>query len=276
MTSLPIYPIGTMIRLYTGIPGSNLRYTALVLPQETLLEVKNPHTKERRQFATMDDWLTARQTPGSAITYNYDKSKGKLIKNLHGFAVPAANGSVGNSWLRWCFSLMYEASAHLHEREDVRSAYNSLAELLEKHSDSLRSRGCLYVIDRYTLTELAYSERADCGGLRMELTLQDKVQKEAVNAEIATAYKVLHDCIYSDIERYIKYKQAELRYNDRLKQIQKQTAYFEKQVERNKSLLRWTETKVAQLCAESKKTVELINANRSMFLSENRKEMIRH
>ena len=270
MTSLPIYPVGTKIRIYHGIPYTSEHHTAIVLPNETVLEIKNPHTNTRTTFPTMADWKSARETSASTTVYDYTDAKGELIEDLRGFAVPSVDENVVNRWLRWCFSLMNEAAPFLCEREYVIGAYNKLATVLMKYRDVLESTGCLHVIDRYTLTELTYGDRAECGGLRMNLTLTDKAEATAASAEISKAYKGLHKRIYTDIERFCNYKQAEAKYNRLQKMIRSQIIRLEMQASRCKNKLNAVQSQIAELRAESLTVAQAADAIRREYLIDDR------
>lgn len=247
------YTIGSLLRIFTA--DRSKHYTAVVLKDGKLLEVKNPETTERTMFESVEKYLELRLVDGATLEVSdketvvkerKEKVKVEGVKSKKNkIRCPKASGPWSN-WIRWCYSIMKEGARDLLSNEDVIVAYNTYAKILFKYKDELSTdQTFTRKYYRYNLTNITETSKeivniGSTWGLGAQFWFTNgkgynaSVPEEKrytlddfkrIRAEIKAAYVELHALVAEPISTYIKNYttrkkcQDDLKYQLRVKHI---------------------------------------------------------
>jgi hypothetical protein len=129
------YSPGTLFRIYAA--DNSKHYTAVLLKDGQVLEVKNPDTGKRETFPGLSMWRASHSATEDEVKVDFSKGVGVVIgSNTNGFNYPTEKHSAYN-WVKWCYSIVTEAVPQLLDSEEFKTAYNNMVDLLTKHKKEL-------------------------------------------------------------------------------------------------------------------------------------------
>ena len=184
--------------------------------------------------------------------------KPKKVKN-NGFNVPPkSNDTNPNKWAIYIFNTIKEAAPTLLERDDVRTAYNNLVEILNNAGTHFRTsmtmRQRQYNVSYIKITQEMelplYRNYLYRNGVYDETAGAEERRK--MNQDILNSYTVLYELIKRDVVPFIEIKEHE--YNQKTN-----TVYFRKCMERVDGSIRDCENiirKYEQNIAQTNKQIE--------------------
>ena len=255
MTSLPIYPEHTVIRIFT--PDRSAHYTGIVCQEGTVIEVKRPNTDGQppSKYPSYAAWIAERRTdPEMHIAIDYKKATGAPITDLHGFNYPLdCPWSNRTGWLRWVFNLINEATPHHMSNPTVRDAYNEIVRVAEEAGSnlwfSLTFRGNPY----FAASELIYdpSTNTRLAGLHAGLNIRDDPIKTAkLTYELLSAYKAMIDIVGADIRAFAAKKWMARAKELALAGMRKDAVYLERRVVTLEAELKYAKAALERQCAK--------------------------
>ena len=248
------YQVGTVFRLYNS--DSSKHYTAIMLKDGKVMEVKNPDGgRVGTKFNSVEEFKTEREMEGGKLVVDTSKACGLPIgEDTHGFKYPRVNESRGwSAWPRWYYNLMLEVMPQLLDREDVRSAYNSLVDALEKcdkQQMTINSHMSNSKSARFHMEYLKWNEGNKFKGLPIYFATESyggyspyyrrnfkQQEYDEARALIVTHYKQLYDMthaeLHANMEKRDKIARLESRIHDKVKAmgvIKRRIARLEDQV----------------------------------------------
>jgi hypothetical protein len=140
---------GTLYRIFTA--DRSKHYTAVLLKDGKLLEVKNPDGGEKVMFDSLDLFKEARLTEGGVVE-SMDKvtackerkekvDRGEVCasgKKVRAKKIRCPNKKYEwSKWLLWVYSMMKEGLRYLLTNEEVIDAYNNYGKILYKYGEEL-------------------------------------------------------------------------------------------------------------------------------------------
>jgi hypothetical protein len=129
------YNPGTMFRIYAA--DNSKHYTAVLLKDGQVLEVKNPDTGKKETFPSLTMWRASHSATEEDVKVDASKSSGIVIgSDTSGFNYPTEKYSAYR-WIQWCYSIVKEAAPQLLNSEEFKTAYNKMVELCTKHKQEL-------------------------------------------------------------------------------------------------------------------------------------------
>lgn len=142
------YTPGTLFRAH--VADKSKHYTALLLKNGAVLELKNPDTGVKSTFDSFDHWRASH--PDCTLEIDASKSSGIVDgSDTHGFNYPAEKHKA-YYFIQWVYSIVVELAPHLLTSEELRSAYNSMVDLCNKHKSELcHWYGDFKGMDRYSV-----------------------------------------------------------------------------------------------------------------------------
>lgn len=143
------YAPGTLFRLYSS--DKSKHYTAVLLKDGKVLEVKNPDTGNRETFPGLSMWRASHGAAEDEVQIDSSKGVGIVIDSeTKGFNYPNEKHSA-YKWVQWCYSIVKEASPQLLKSEEFKLAYNNMVELCTKHKQELTDWRCYSAgVSRYS------------------------------------------------------------------------------------------------------------------------------
>lgn len=147
------YAPGTLFRIST--PDKSNHFTAVLLKDGKVLEVKNPHTGKKEIFPSLTMWRASHGASEEEVQVDASKGSGVVISSIaDGFNYPTENISAYN-WIRWCYSIVKEAAPQLLEVEEFKLAYNKMVEVCTKYKQELDDyRNYITGSNHYTSTNI--------------------------------------------------------------------------------------------------------------------------
>ncbi len=238
MTSLPILPEKTVVRIYNT--DRSAHYSAVVLEDGSILEVKKPNAPfpapPPTKYSSYAEWIAERRKePYTAIDIDYGKAYGIMITDLHGFNYPPAAPRQPNNkaWLRWIFQLINEGAPQHLSNPEVRDAYNAIVKVVEEAADefwvSLSFRGSPY----FAASDLIYDPATNTklAGLNAAFNIRaDPVKAARLTYEFLAAYKTLITIAGSDIRTFAVAKQRKIYKEQVLTAMRKDEVYLANRV----------------------------------------------
>jgi hypothetical protein len=134
------YNPGTLFRIY----NDSIHFTSLMTKDGKLLEIKNPNSKEKRLFNSLDEWCLSHNMSEKDVKIDTSKSSGIVIKDTNGFNYPKENHTA-YVWVRWCYSIVSELAPQLLESNEFKIEYNKMVELCNKYKDKLYHNSYLFI-----------------------------------------------------------------------------------------------------------------------------------
>ncbi len=233
----------------TYLPGSLFRYykedgthyTAVLLKDGRVLEVKNPETKEKTKFASLAEWKEIRGFAEDKIQLDTERT-----------TTNSANGGTGDSslkmkyprnskkincQLRWYYDMMKECNPAMLDNEEIIKAYNALVDVCHKYYDDLYpsymySRKCYkYLYDLFMYT--GQSQWNKWAGFQACFPCENdyygakktNINFDVAREEILACYKTFYDLVHKDLHSYMEKKEKE---RSTLKRIERYKAYIAK------------------------------------------------
>ena len=223
------YNPGTMFRIYSA--DNSKHYTAVLLKDGQVLEVKNPDTGKKETFPSLTMWRASHGATEEDVKVDASKSSGVVIgSDTNGFNYPPAFGRVYR-WVQWCYSIVKEAAPELLKSEEFKTAYNNMVELCTKHMQELTDwRSYSPGINRYNPSNIRIATknqyRGEMSGFPGSFQYQyysnspysgpgykryTKEDYDKATSEIGEAYVAIVNIIKPEIEDYMakKYKIAQ-------------------------------------------------------------------
>jgi hypothetical protein len=131
------YLPGTILRAYPTADDKGYHYTAILLKDGKVLEVKNPVTGTKATYESLDTWM---EWHGDhTIAADTSKASRYIIPStgVDGLNYPTEKNPA-YLWLQWLYSIVYEFAPHLLKSDDFVLAYNTMVELATKHKTELK------------------------------------------------------------------------------------------------------------------------------------------
>lgn len=229
------YAPGTLFRLSD-------KYTAVLLKDGSVLEVKNKDTNTKSKYESFEAWQTAH--PDLPLTVDKTKASGVVIgSDTNGFNYPREKHEVF-LWVQWCYIMICEGAPHLLKNEELKTLYNRMVELVSQQKGFLDhyyfySSGPLsYSLKllNWQPTRLDYGKEVPnprCGypGIFRckEFDISDK-NLTPNQQEIIQTYKKILDIVELDLKPYVKKKQECYEKNKRIAYKQRQINYLQKKI----------------------------------------------
>jgi hypothetical protein len=132
---------GTLYRAYPKGEKSK-HYTAVLLKDGKVLEVKNLDSKIKTKYDSIELWQAAH--PECSIEKDESKKSYKI-----GLNVPTEKCSA-YIWLKWCYSIVKEAAPELLNSKKFKIAYNKMVDTCTKHKYDLICFTVISGVNRYS------------------------------------------------------------------------------------------------------------------------------
>lgn len=257
------YNPGTMFRIYSA--DNSKHYTAVILKDGQVLEVKNPDTGKKETFPSLTMWRASHSATEEDIKVDASKSSGVVIgSDTSDFNYPTEK-HYAYKWVQWCYSIVKEAAQQLLKSEEFKLAYNNMVELCTKHKQELTDyRNYSSSMNRYSLNNILIATKNQyCGEMsgfpgrfqyqiysyspysgvgHKRYTARDYTQ---AGDELGAAYVAIVNIIKPEIETYmtkqhkiaqtkndISYRQAAIkRYEKKLSNLQNQINWYKSYIE---------------------------------------------
>lgn len=147
MSSETTYAPGTLFRIYSTADSPSIsfpttgskHYTAVLLKDGKVLEVKNPDTGKKETFPSLTMWRASHGATEDDVKVDSSNSNGIVVgTDTNDFNYPKENLS-SYSWVRWLYLMVGEAAPQLLKSEEFKTLYNKMVELCNKHKQELRN-----------------------------------------------------------------------------------------------------------------------------------------
>jgi hypothetical protein len=127
------YLPGTIFRYFTA--DNSKHYTALLLKNGKVLELKNPDTGVKLTFDSFEQWQNSH--PECNLVVDDSKGLGVIINTENsGFNYPTENHNA-YLFVKWLYSIIAEAAPQFLKSEKFRNLYNQMVDLCNKHKEEL-------------------------------------------------------------------------------------------------------------------------------------------
>lgn len=193
--------MNTTYRLYTEDRSDH--WTAVSLITGGLIEIQT-----KQNFESLEAWRSARP---EGVYLEETKRHSQVVRKLqigsdtHGFRYQHINipgdktYSTQMSWMNWCYELMAEGTPHLLSRDDVRSAFNELADFLCEKKVSM---GSMYYKETYSVNRYNSDSLSCYQMLSQPWSITTEVREKAEKL-----INHLLDLIKADLIAFMKPKQ---------------------------------------------------------------------
>ncbi len=210
---------GTMFRSYTA--DQSKHYTAVLLKDGKVLEVKNPETGIKTTFDSFDAWQASH--PDCTLKIDESKSFGVVMTSINdGFNYPNEKHRAYR-WIQWCYSIVKEAAPQLLNSEEFKLAYNNMVALCTKHKKGLYDYHNYHSnVDRYEPKNITINKKLNTYGYpayfktevyqhsyfprQLNSPQYSKEEYKQACIDIGTAYEALINIIKPQIESYMTKK----------------------------------------------------------------------
>jgi hypothetical protein len=225
------------------------KYTAVLLKDGSVFEVKNKDTNTRSKYESLEAWKAAH--PDLPLTTDTSKAYGIVIgSDTYGFNYPTEKHEVFK-WVQWLYSMLCEAAPHLLKNEELKTLYNKMVELVSQqkgfldHCYSLSLSSKIYSIEylNWQPTRLEYRKEVPHPTCGYPGRFQSKeygmcdTKLTPIQQEIIQTYKKILDIVEPDLKPYIekKWKIYEIKrivscHQTSIKKIQKKINEFEERI----------------------------------------------
>lgn len=133
MSLSQVFAPGTLFR--ARLSDDSKHYTAVLLKNGKVLEVKNPDTGVKSTFDSVELWQASH--PDCLLEFDSSKASGTVISSdTNGFNYPTEKHPA-YFFVRWLYSIVGEAAPQLLNSEGFMSLYNEMVELCNKHKNEL-------------------------------------------------------------------------------------------------------------------------------------------
>jgi hypothetical protein len=231
---------GTLFRSYNA--DRSAHNTAVLLKDGRVLELKNADGSPKKTQESYAAWLAERGVVADAVETDTTKATGIVISNTdqpHGFHVNLKEmpqyGSL--TWPVWCYRVIAEAAPSLLENAAVRTAFNNLADICEKHKAELSYARHHTKDDFYNPTYLKYREDLPMKGMDVHFYWESVAQQRngwtremyaAAKEEIGAAYTVLYELIAPQVRPFLEKKHGLIEATKKLKDAKSWLTHYDK------------------------------------------------
>lgn len=236
------YTKGSLFRYYKE---DGTHYTAVLLKDGGVLEVKNPETKEKTKFSSLAEWKEIRGFTDDKIKVDTERKYTDTATTGESLVMkyPRNNKKI-NIQLRWYYDMMKECNPAMLDNEDIIKAYNALVDVCHKYYGELCpsyyfSRKC-YKYSTDLLSYSAFSQWNKWCGFPAELSSESyyygskksTMNFDEVRQEILACYKPFYDLVHKDLQAFMKKKEKERRTLSSIKEYKAKIARTERTIER--------------------------------------------
>lgn len=136
MSTGSTYAPGTLFRIYTA--DNSKHFTAVVLKNGQILEVKNPYTNKKELFPSFNMWRTFHGAAECEVIIDVSKSYGIIQgSDTNDIKYPTEKHSA-YTWVKWLYLIISEAAPQLLKSDEFKTFYNQMVEICTKHKQELR------------------------------------------------------------------------------------------------------------------------------------------
>jgi hypothetical protein len=142
------YAPGTLFRIYST--DNSKHYTAVLLKDGQVLELKNPDTGTRETFPGLSMWRASHGAAEDEVQVDSSKGIGVVMgSDTNGYNY-LTEKHPAYKWIQWCYSIVKEAAPQLLKSEEFKTTYNKMVELCTKYKQELTDwRRYNTGVDRY-------------------------------------------------------------------------------------------------------------------------------
>jgi hypothetical protein len=270
-TLFRIYPKGeSLTSPYTA--DNSKHYTALLLKDGQVLELKNPDSNKKETFPSFTMWRASHGATEDEVKVDASKGSGVVIgSDTNGFNYPPAFGRVYR-WVQWCYSIVKEASPQLLKSEEFKLAYNNMVELCNKHIGELTDWRNYTGMNRYNTDNILicpkgqyrgemcgfpgqfqyqyYSHSPYSGPGYKRYTTTDYAE---ASAEIGAGYVAIVNIIKPEIESYMTKKYNIHKTQKNISQLKAHIKRLEKKAAALQMSIDWAKKRIETEIADLKK-----------------------
>ncbi len=236
------YTKGSLFRYYKE---DGTHYTAVLLKDGAVLEVKNPEGIQKTKFASLTEWKETRGFTDDKIQVDAERkhTQTAATEESHVMKYPR-NNKKSNIQLRWYYTMMKECNPEMLDNEEIIKAYNALVDVCHKYYNELCSsyhfsRSC-YKYSTNLLSNSAYSQWNKWCGFPAEFykdsyyygSKQSTMNFDEARQEILACYKPFYDLVHKDLHAFMKKKQKEIETLDKIKTYRVKITKTERTIER--------------------------------------------
>lgn len=266
---------GTLFR--ARLSDDSKHYTAVLLKNGKVLEVKNPDTGVKSTFDNVELWQASH--PDCLLEVDPSKGSGIVISSdTNGFNYPTDKDKAYH-WIKWVYSIVGEGAPQLLTSEEFKTVFNEMVELCTKHKQELYHWDHQYWgKDRYSPYNLKnrqygndkwagypgyfyyenyyYAPYSGAGHKRYSTSDYNSARNE-----IIVAYKKIYDIVHPVISDYITKKQNILKTQYNISQSKASIKRLMKKKEQLQNSIKWYESTVVKEVENLQKyETELITA----------------
>lgn len=277
MSSETTYAPGTLFRIYSA--DNSKHYTAVLLKDGKVLEVKNPDTGKKETFPSLTMWRASHGATEEDVKVDNSKGSGIVVGTVtNGFNYPTEWHSA-YAWIKWLYMIVGEAAPQLLKSEEFKVLYNQMVELCNKHKQELRHwdysfRGKTRY-DAYNLkSRYAAGDKWDGypGHFYYEkfyyarhsgndYKYYSKEDYEVARNEFISVYKKIYEIVQPVISDYMTKKNNILKTQAKISQTKATIKKYEKKVAQLESTIKWYKSTVkTELANLANYETELITA----------------
>lgn len=277
MSSETTYTPGTLFRIYSA--DNSKHYTAVLLKDGKVLEVKNPDTGKKETFPSLTMWRASHGATEDDVKVDSSKGSGIVVgTDTNGFNYPNDWHSA-YSWVKWLYLMVGEAAPQLLKSEEFKTLYNQMVELCNKHKQELRhwdysfrgkTRYDIYNLkSRYANGDkwdgypghFYYEKFYYARHSGNDYKYYSKEEYEQARAEFVSVYKKIYEIVHPVISDYMTKKHNILMTQAKISQTKATIKKYEKKAEQLQTQVKWyksfAENEIANL---TKYETELITA----------------
>lgn len=287
MSSETTYAPGTLFRIYSTVDSPSIsfpttgskHYTAVLLKDGKVLEVKNPDTGKKETFPSLTMWRASHGATEDDVRVDNSNGQGIIVgTDTNGFNYPNEWHSA-YAWIKWLYLMVGEAAPQLLKSEEFKTLYNQMVELCNKHKQELRHwdysfRGKTRY-DAYNLkNRYANGDKWDgypghfyyenyhyspyTGPGHKRYTKEDY---EAARNEFVSVYKKIYEIVHPVISDYMTKKHNILSTQSKIARSKAIIKKYEKKTQQLESTIKWYKSTVqAEIANIAKYETELITA----------------
>jgi len=228
------FPAKSILRFYPSNDATNAtnatHYSAVVVKDGSIFEIKSPDNREKASYATLDLWFAS--LPGTPSIENLQvDTEGKLEAKQKAESkaesqekpekkqkkqkpakcnLPGRNNHIKSlGWLRLIYSMMKQANKTLISNEAVITAFNKLYDCLLKYDGIIETKANVPHYSKYQnvikLDDKAYCNTRGIPGAVVQLDLPNE-RRNAILDDICATYQPLYDLIKRDVIPYLEMK----------------------------------------------------------------------
>jgi hypothetical protein len=238
------YKPGSLFRIYKE--DGVTHYTAVLLKNGNVLEVKNPDTGEKTKFNSLVEWRVARGAAENDVRVDTERTAKPVATAEDGslkMKYPKNNKKI-NRQFRWYYDIMKECNPTMLDNEEIIKAYNTLLTVCYKYYDELEpsywfSRRC-YKYSKDLLSYYIPNQWSKWGNFPASFSSENYYygsKKSTINfdearQEILAAYKPFYDLVHKDLHAFMDKKEKERKTLSQIKTYRAKISHIEKVISR--------------------------------------------